>query len=110
MKRTDFYYSKLWKTVRKSIWLRQYCLCNKCGRPVYVDGISEWIPKEKRVKGIVHHKIHLTDSNVYDDTITINEDNLEGLCIYCHNIVHGDNATRDNYIFDDNGNITKRGR
>ena len=70
--RKDFYNSKLWRTCKNEVWLKQNCLCALCGKPVYVSGISEYIPKENRRTGIVHHKEHLTDHNVYDDNISIN--------------------------------------
>lgn len=104
--RKDFYNSKAWKTVRKNVWLKQNCLCARCYKPVYVDGISEWIPKDQRRTGIVHHKIHLDNTNVYDDEISLNEDNLEGLCIECHNQEHNPiTSTREEYAFDEYGNL-----
>ena len=104
--RKQFYHSKVWNQVRKNIWLKQNLLCNRCGLPVYVDGISDYIPKENRRIGIVHHKIYLDNINVYDDTIALNEDNLEGICIDCHNKEHfKTNGIRNNYMFDDGGNL-----
>lgn len=104
--REDFYNSKAWKRVRKNIWIKQNLLCARCGKPVYVDGISDWIPKERRVKGIVHHKEYLNDTNIGDESITLNEENLEGLCIDCHNHEHfKTKATRNEYTFDENGNL-----
>ena len=103
-----FYRSKAWEDVRKTIWLKQNLLCNRCHRPVYVDGISDYIPKDKRVKGIVHHIKHIEDSNIQDINITLNPDNLEGLCIYCHNDIHTKGkAIRHEYRFDENGNLVK---
>lgn len=107
--RKDFYNSKAWKTVRKNIWLKQNLLCAKCHKPVYVDGISKWLPKEKRRTGIVHHKIYLDNSNVYDSNITLNESNLVGVCKECHEQEHHqDIAIRNEVMFDDNGNLIKR--
>lgn len=107
--RKDFYNSKVWKDVRKTIWLKQNCLCAICHLPVYVDGISEWIPKENRRTGIVHHKEYLTDTNISDDNITLNEDNLEGVCKPCHEMLHHpDISTRSNYTFDEEGNLIPR--
>lgn len=108
--RKDFYHSKVWNNVRKTIWLKQNLLCNRCGKPVYVDGISDYLPKEKRRTGIVHHKIYLDNNNIYDDTITIDENNLEGVCKWCHeHICHNqDTAKRSDYVFDDEGNIIKK--
>lgn len=108
MTREKFYQTKAWKNVRKTIWLKQSCLCNRCNRPVYVNGISEWIPKDKRLKGIVHHKEYLTDNNFKDDSIAFNEDNLEGICIDCHNKEHfKTNSIRDGLMFDEDGNIVQ---
>ena len=104
--RKDFYNSKAWKTVRKNIWLKQNCLCARCYKPVYVDGISEWIPKDKRRTGIVHHIEYLNDTNIEDDNITLNEDNLIGICKECHEKEHHkDIATRKGYEFDSYGNL-----
>lgn len=104
--RKDFYNSKVWKNVKKSVWLKQNLLCNRCYKPVYVDGISAWIPKEQRRTGIVHHKQYLDEINVYDDNIAINEDNLEGICKDCHEKEHHkDIATRKEYSFDEYGNL-----
>ena len=72
--RRYFYNSKLWNNVRKNVWIKQNLLCGICGKPVYVDGISDYLPKEKRRTGIVHHKIWLDNNNIEDDNITINED------------------------------------
>ena len=106
--RKQFYHSKVWNQVRKNIWLKQNLLCNRCGLPVYVDGLSDYLPKEKRRIGIVHHKIYLDNENVYDDTIALDEDNLEGICIDCHNKEHfKTNGIRNDYLFDDDGNIKK---
>lgn len=108
--RHSFYQSKAWKDVRKYIWLKQHLLCNRCGKPVYVDGISDYLPKDKRRIGIVHHKIYLDNINVYDPNITLNEDNLEGVCKWCHeHVCHNtDTSTRKDYEFDDEGNIKPR--
>lgn len=104
--RKDFYHSKVWNVIRKNIWLKQNLLCNRCHKPVYVDGISEWIPREKRRIGIVHHKIYLNNSNIYDDNISLDENNLEGLCKECHESEHHqDISKRSEYIFDEEGNL-----
>lgn len=107
--RKDFYNSKAWKDVRKNVWLKQHLLCNRCGKPVYVDGISDYLPKEKRRIGIVHHKIYLDNINVYDDNIALNEDNLEGICKECHEEEHHqDIANRKGYMFNDDGELVVR--
>ncbi len=109
MNRQEFYQTKSWKQVRKNIWLKQSCLCARCHRPVYVSGISEFIPKEKRLKGIVHHKEYLDDLNFTNDSIALNEDNLEGLCIDCHNDEHfTTDVTRKDVMFDVDGNLISK--
>lgn len=101
-----FYKSKAWKQVRLNVWRKQYCLCSRCGKPVYVKGLSDYIPEDKRVRGIVHHKEYLNVSNVYDDNITLNEDNLEGLCFTCHQQEHfKKDILREGFTFDENGNL-----
>lgn len=104
--RKDFYQSKLWKQSKKEIWIRQNLLCGICGKPVYVDGISDYIPKEHRRTGIVHHIKHLDNNNVYDYNISINPDNLIGVCLECHNSIHNEhNSLRPEYSFDEYGNL-----
>lgn len=104
--RKDFYRSKAWYNVKNTVWLKQHLLCNRCGKPVYVDGLSEYLPKEKRRRGIMHHKEYLTDINVYDMNITLNPDNLEGLCKDCHEKEHTrGQGIRKGYRFDENGNL-----
>ena len=92
--RKQFYTSKVWKNTKNNIWLKQNCLCAICKLPVYVDGISDYIPKENRRTGIVHHIIELND-------------NLIGVCKYCHeHYCHNkDNAKRKEYCFDEDGNL-----
>ena len=76
---------------------------------MYVDGLSEWLPKNKRRIGIVHHIEYLDNSNVYDDSITLSEDNLEGLCKECHELEHHqDVSVRKDYMFDEDGNLVKK--
>ena len=104
--RKDFYHSKAWKTSRKSIWLKQNLLCAVCHKPVFVSGISEWIPKEKRLTGIVHHKEYITDKNYFDDNVFFNLDNLESICLAHHNDEHF--GKKVDYMFDGEGNLIKR--
>lgn len=109
MTREEFYQSKPWKMVRRNVWLKQRCLCIRCKRAVYVNGISKFIPKEKRLKGIVHHKEYLNDDNYLDINVSLNEDNLEGLCIDCHNQEHFSSlSTREDLKFDSDGNLIPR--
>lgn len=107
--KSDLYQSKAWKQIRQGVWLKQHCICARCHRPVYVDGISDYLPKEKRLRGIVHHKIYLTEDNYTNDSIAFDESNLEGLCIDCHNLEHArPGVTKKQYQFDEDGNLVPR--
>lgn len=108
--RRQFYNSKAWQDVRKTVWLKQNLLCNRCHKPVYVDGISEYMPKGNRTIGIVHHKVYLDNYNINNKEVTLDINNLEGLCKYCHDKEHAKgNAIRNNYYFDEEGNIKQQG-
>jgi len=108
--RYKFYQSKAWKDVRKTIWLKQNLLCNRCHKPVYVDGISNYIDKQYRTIGIVHHKIYLDKININNKDITLDINNLEGLCKDCHEKEHNKGqGIRKEYIFDEEGNLKPTG-
>lgn len=108
--RKSFYKSKAWNKTRLSIWLKQNCLCAICNKPVYVAGISDYLSKEHRRTGIVHHKEFLNETNVFNDLIALSEDNLIGVCKECHEkIHHQDVVTRNGYEFDEQGNLVKTG-
>lgn len=89
-----FYNSLAWKKTRKYIFMRDSGLCVRCG--AHGD--------------IVHHIIPLTRENIGDDSITLDENNLELLCRSCHAAIHeGTLATDDGLVFDSQGNIVKIG-
>lgn len=107
--RRKFYNSKAWEDVRRTIWLRQNLLCYYCNKPCYVSGISEYKPKGYRRIGIVHHKEHLTDTNIDDINISLNPDNLIGVCKQCHETICHNHSlgTRKEYNFDNEGNLIR---
>lgn len=85
-----FYDTKQWKKCRKGFMESKHYICERCG------GTAK----------IVHHKKHITGNNVNDMDITLNWDNLQALCIKCHNIIHGKGgAIADGVSFDKNGNL-----
>ena len=61
--------------------------CERCGKPAQ----------------ICHHKKYLDDVNVHDPSVALSFDNLEALCIDCHNAEHG--LRHDVALFDDAGEI-----
>lgn len=56
---------------------------------------------------IVHHKTHITPENINDVSITFSWDNLEALCMDCHNNEHHANKKIKRYVYDDEGKITE---
>ena len=105
------YKSKAWVSISKAYALSKNCICERCGRPVYVGGISEWLPKERRLGYIVHHKTYLNSDNITDDNIAYHTDNLELLCQDCHNREHhSGSATKEGVMFDEMGNLVKTPR
>jgi len=104
MTRTEFYNTKAWKQNRVAYAISQSCICERCGRAVYVSGVNSYLPKNKRLRYVVHHKEHLDDSNFTDD-IALDWNNLELLCLDCHNAVHGQSPTKEGIGFDGEGNL-----
>ena len=109
MARKDLYKSKAWKQNRVAFAISRYCICERCGRAVYVDGVNDYLPKQQRLRYIVHHKEYLNENNYTDDSIALDWDNLELLCIDCHNKEHNERqqSTRQGIEFDENGNLIK---
>ena len=93
MLRKDFYKSKEWVKLAQYIRIKYYYTCQMCGR-----------------RGTyVHHKIWLTNENVNNPDIALNEDNLTLLCLDCHNeIHHGTSAIRKDVMFDESGQLKKK--
>lgn len=92
MARRPFYDSAAWQRCRDGYIASVFGLCERCGRPGY----------------IVHHKQPITDANVDDPEITLNWDNLEYLCLECHNREHfGTEPTREDVRFDASGQLIK---
>jgi len=84
---TAFYKGKAWRRVSAAYMSSKAYICERCGKPAQ----------------ICHHKTWLNGSNVNDPNIALSFDNLEALCIECHNAEHGlqHNVT----IFNDDGSI-----
>lgn len=86
----SFYNSKEWVKCRDGYMQSKNYICERCGS----------------VAEICHHKKHITTSNIGDPNITLSWDNLQALCLDCHNRVHGNGDTiQEGLTFDSNGNI-----
>lgn len=82
-----FYKSKAWRTVSAAYLSSKAYICERCGKPA----------------SICHHRTWLNDSNVSDPAIALSFDNLEALCIDCHNAEHG--LQHSIALFDSDGSI-----
>lgn len=91
-----FYNSNAWKNLARKIRTQKFFICEKCGRPNSKE---------------VHHKIPVTELNVNDPNITLNESNLMLLCNECHNKIHNrftkkeSPAAKRQIQFDASGNV-----
>lgn len=90
----SFYNSKEWELTRDYILKRDKYLCVNCGQPAEE----------------VHHKVHLSPSNINNPEVTMNPSNLISLCRECHFKEHkgehgkGREVKESNpYTFDENG-------
>jgi len=87
-----FYKSRAWQECRDAYYVSQHGICERCGNA----GV------------IVHHKEPLTPENINNPNITLNWDNLEVLCLDCHNKEHfGTDAIQDGLMFDEDGNVVR---
>lgn len=91
----SFYHSAAWLKCRDAFLKSRHYQCERCGGPAV----------------IVHHVQHITPGNISNPDITLNWDNLEALCLECHNNEHGtQGATREGLAFDENGNLVQTPR
>lgn len=79
----SFYSSKQWQHCRNAYAASKGWLCERC----LAKGLI--VPLE-----IVHHKVYINENNINDPSITLNFDNLEGLCRECHEAEHSDREPR----------------
>ena len=95
MTREQFYHSKEWKRLSRAFLLSKSYICERCGRPA----------------SVAHHRVHVSDGNVYDPNITLNDAQLEALCLDCHNTEHHGKggAVVVGLGFDEIGDLIPRG-
>lgn len=86
-----FYKGQAWQKLSSAYMESIHYICERCG------GVAE----------ICHHKKYITPDNINDPTITLNWDNLEGLCMDCHNKEHKikDKDSMRLSFFDNKGQI-----
>lgn len=88
-----FYDSKEWKKCRESYISKVHGVCEHCGEPGY----------------ILDHIEELTPENINDPNITLNHENLQYLCLSCHNTktFKKYKSVRDGLMFDGEGNLVQ---
>ena len=73
----SFYKSFAWKKCREAYLSSVGRLCERCAKKGLI------VPADQ-----VHHKVKITPENINDPAITLNHDNLEALCMDCHQAEH----------------------
>lgn len=96
----NVYNSTRWRKCAKAYAESRMYICERCGKTT-----NHWNAKGKRQRWIVHHKKHLTPQNITDDLLVYGWDNLEYLCIECHNQEHSAGQGGRRMMFDDEGNL-----
>ena len=88
---TAFYHSKAWKKISHAYMASKNYICERCGN----------------IGTICHHRKHLNAENFTDTNISLKFDNLECLCLNCHNVEHFGRYKQNErqFIFDDKGNL-----
>lgn len=86
-----FYKSRAWKNCAKAYKASKGGLCERCLKSGKISAGA-----------VVHHKIHISQKNINDPTITLNWDNLELLCYDCHAAEHGN---KKRYAIDAYGRV-----
>ena len=85
-----FYNSLLWQKARDYKMASAGYLCEVCG------GVGE----------IVHHKVPLTEANMHNSKISIDNQNLQLVCRSCHKRIHDELDGKGGRMrFDDNGDL-----
>lgn len=85
-----FYNSAAWVKTSKAYAASRLFICERCGEPAK--------------KYVVHHKRHLTPQNINDPAVALSWDNLQLLCLDCHNTTHYAKQKRK-IFFDSSGQV-----
>lgn len=91
-----FYNSRRWRNNAKAFAESKCYICSRCHN-------RSMVGKKQKHRFIVHHIIPLTPQNIHNDDIAYGWNNLELLCIDCHNAIHA-NGKVGECVFDEDGN------
>ena len=93
-RQVSFYHSAAWLKCRAAYIKSVNGLCERCkARGIYRPGY------------IVHHLVHLGPDNLDDPSILLSWDNLEYLCMDCHNLEHFGSGNEKRYEVTFDGKI-----
>lgn len=89
-----FYYSKQWRKIATAYKISKNYLCENCNN-MYINNNTE-MPIEQQLQ--VHHKNPVTPEKILNnDSDLYDFDNLELLCIKCHNSERRSSVCQDGY-------------
>lgn len=91
-----FYNSDAWHQCKEEYLKSVNHLCERC----LAKGLYE--PAK-----IVHHKIHLSEENFGDAEIMTGFDNLQAVCLSCHNEIHFGKKQERRWKFIDGELVTR---
>lgn len=116
MNQQQFYKTKAWFKCATGYRKHVLDICERCDRACYRKNDKRYIDAKQRGEdvrfGIVHHKIHLNDTNINDPYISLDWNNLELLCVDCHNKEHMQKniEVREDITFDSEGRVIPIGK
>lgn len=88
-----FYHSARWRRLRALVLARNHGMCERCNRKPATE---------------VHHIIPVTDENVDDYSISLDEKNLMALCKECHDSIRSEGEKGTVILFDENGDAVAK--
>lgn len=91
-----FYKSQAWQRMREYVMKRDKRLCQDCLKQGLIVIAEE-----------VHHIKPITEENINDVNITLNEDNLVSVCRECHKARHH-SRRQQRYFVDKFGHVHTR--
>lgn len=89
-----FYGSRAWKNCRREYKKSVGGLCERCK----AKGLIE-------PGYIVHHKQYVNAHNISDPNVLLSFDNLELLCMDCHNKEHNREKKHKRYLIGEDGKV-----
>ena len=91
-----FYESPEWRRCKAEYLKKANHLCERCLAKGYYEPAV-----------IVHHRVHLTEENYGNAELMFGFDNLEALCLACHNDEHGRNKQKRRWKFIEGEIVTR---